>query len=464
MPIANMDSTAADGVLLKATLLSAASVTSPDIGVTGAIINEVDSSFTDEGLNPNTGADLCRVSFSNLDPDDRLAYEGQIVMDVSTNDCAQPDTGAIVTLTEGQDLATAAYFWMMTSSAVVDRGSSFRSSDDKLKTELFNTDTLLDANFLTNGKGAYTTLCWWWRGSVWGLLADGGEIYTGTRQEPHPADSFYKISIGANRAGNLSTIVGRFKNLIISHVSPRLADYKDKTISILGDSFADQLTLAANVSFFRDSNAQASIGRYLSKIGQKARIYADATGSASICDTGADDLSDSFETWAINCSGIVWLIAFNNDSTAGTTDRNNATTGTEANAQKLMTLLGGELAVTDGSLYNNVTKVIICTAGSLTNNAAIDTTDNQTGKDETQAIVNSLPAWWDAAYPAKAGFIEIYDLFTALGGDSETNVNYQGYLDTLGNVNQAPVTPQANRHPSSFGRIKLAGDLIKLTS
>ena len=463
MTIANMNSTAAEGVLLKSSLNSSDAITSPIIGAVGVVVNEVSTSFTD-GYNPNTGGDLCKVSFDNIDPDDRLAFEGQIVIDVTAVDCAQNDAGSVVTQTAGIDQASAAYLWAMENSAGGDMGRCFIATNNLLNAQLLSTDTLLQPALLTIDKDEFVTLCFWWKGNEWGMLADGGILATGTRQTAHPADNFYKIVIGTAWNGTSTPFAnGRFKNLIVSYVSPRLQHTPYGTISILGDSYAGQLTDANDASFMRDINADGLIHNRLSRQGLTTRIYANTDGGASIGDSALNNLSALFDTWALEASGVVWLIAFNNDYLLLDADRNDGSTGTEANAQKVLKLLGGELATATGHTYTKVTKVILCTGGSLTNNIAVDTAAYKTGKAETQAIINSLVAWWDAAYPAKAGLIEIYDLFTGLGGDSLEHRNYQGYIDTFGNETQAPNPTQGDRHPSSHGRVKLVDGLLDLT-
>ena len=71
-------------------------------------------------------------------------------------------------------------------------------------------------------------------------------------------------------------------------------------------------------------------------------------------------------------------------------------------------------------------------------------------------MILGLPAWWDTTYPMNKGFVKIFDLFSALGGDVDNNSNYAGYWDGVGNIatggSASPVTPN-DRHPHTGGNI-----------
>jgi hypothetical protein len=64
------------------------------------------------------------------------------------------------------------------------------------------------------------------------------------------------------------------------------------------------------------------------------------------------------------------------------------------------------------------------------------------------------------------GFVKVFDLFSALGGDADNNPNYAGYWYGIGNIatggSSSPVSPLADRHPHTSGNIIIGQGLFDL--
>lgn len=431
-------------ILLSCSLADAAALAAPAIGPAGSVVGT--ATFANGGMNPGSAGS---VLFSNIDPNNQLRHEGQITMTVSTAHMAEADTSGQVSMSRGENKAATQWLFTFRTSGSVNQGNLAVNAAEQIKAQLHPSDTQSTAYISTVGKGSFVEVCVWWKGADWGILADGGEIHAGTRT--NFADNiFYKVYIGATNAGTSGPLANAtIKNLIITRRAPRfVAKRKAISVGFFGNSFIVNAS-AANTTPSFDNNIEGAFGRKLSAYGYGvSRWVQSGYGGYSMCDTGASDLSANFDTYAANKCDVDIIVAGENDSTATAAQVADGATGTDANFKSLI----GKL-ITQKS---DKQLIIVTTPGSLRQHTAIDTVANNANRVTVDAIIKALPAWFDSTYPALAGRLVVYDLFTALGGDADGNLNYQGACDALGNLatggSAAPVSPIANRHPSSYGQ------------
>lgn len=409
------------------------------------------ASVSSAGLAPNAGSMSFIVNNASLED------EGQIVCKVTTEHFGVPDNTGQVSFSKGEAKSASQYLWSFLSSAPANQGYFLISAAEALGGKLNASDTQSTLLGMTTiGKAEFVEVCIWWKGTEWGVLIDGATFQTGTRA--NFADVFHTINIGSAFNGTSSALTnGTIKDLVISNVSPRIQQRFNKvSLGIFGDSFTENFASLGGTPRY-DIRGDALI-HGLSYGWKFNRLNFDGNPGFTVGDTTSSDLSNEIDDFVLLQNDVAVIMAGNNDATTST-----ARPTTEANYKDFIERIMGETAV-GGIKYTNCRMVVIITAGSLTNNAAIDNALNQAGLLEVNAIINSLPAWWDATYPARTGLVRVIDLHSLLGGDSSTNENYQGYFNSIGNIadgGSATPTAQNDRHPSALGFYTVMKAIIK---
>jgi len=429
-------------ILLASTLRSAADVTSPLIGPAGVITGT--ATLDAEGLDPGSAGS---VSFSNIDPKGQLKYAGQIVATFTTPHVCEYDDSSSISGSEGFNWAATAYMFALENAAGANQGRMFMSSNEAITSRLHSGDTQAATQITTSGKGVKTEICWWWKGTEVGILANGSEVYKNTRTVINE-DVFYKLICMAEWAGLNNPMTGaKMIDLVASRIPPNFAT-KANSISIgdLGDSYANQFVTASyplTTPRF-DGLVYPAIEKEVRKGNTYSfsRIVEHGYSGYTMCDTVGNNLQPKFAAFVAEHLQVAIITVGQNDAIALQANVTNATTGTDARFKELLGLLAVDPA-------NEL--IVITNSGSLRNHVTLDTTINRETKAIVDNIIAALPAWFDQTYPARAGSLIFIDQHAILGGDSDTNLNYQGYLNSLGNVSTPGVAIQNDRHRTGLG-------------
>ena len=432
-------------IILQCDLKSAASVAAAGGVATGSPI------YSDAGINVNGGS----IAFTNYPGNAALQYAFQVSIDVPVTAIAAVDNSNYPSGSTGDVFSASKYILAGEDSSGADLFRVFIGADKRIEMRTHSSDTALSGDITSIGKDSYVTLTAWADGNRFGMFINGGLIYSGIRAGR--ANSLYKLIVGAAWNGTSTGFIGYpLKNLVVSRIAPRLSQKPDQRgIGIFGDSFAGNATDDASSSRL-DGSAKLTLERLCGD--KRPRIYGQGYGGYTVCDTAttATNLSGVFNGFNATAPDIAVIMAVNNDVISTDANAFHATTGTLANLKSWATAL---------SANGRTKRVIITTPGSLRQHVALDTTLNNTRRAALSDLVFSLPAWWDATYPMNKGFVKVFDLFSALGGDADNNRNYIGYWNGVGNIatggSISPGTP-SNRHVHTSGNIIIGQGLFGL--
>lgn len=442
MTIAKVTDTGPE-ILLACSLASADDVAAPAVGSAGTVNGT--ATFTNGGMNPGSAGS---ITFSAFDTYTSLKHEGQIVVTVTTEHISIPDNTASVSGSEGEAKSASGYLWTLRDSVPANQGYLNVSSAEALVGKLHTSDTQSSALAVTTaGKDEFSEVCVSWKGTEGLILVNGGFFQSFTRA--NFADVFASIRIGAGFDGvstpNSNAI---FKNIVISRKAVRFHQRYDRlSIGIFGNSFVSRADSAGGTPRY-DNRGDGLLNRYFASQGWVCNriVWSGFAGYTTGDDTL--NLSGEIDAFVQTRPHVAVLMSAENDTTNAT-----ARLTTDANYKAFILKIMGKTAIS-GVYYTQCKKTIVCNPGSLMQYASLYTAENIAGHAEVGAIINALPAWWDALYPAEAGKVVVFDLHAALGGDSEGNLNYQGALNAIGNAagggSATPVTPN-DRHPSSLG-------------
>jgi len=431
-------------IILQCDLKSAESVAAAGGVATGSPI------YSDAGIDVNDGS----IAFTNYPGNAALQYAFQISIDIPVKGIAEADITSAVSGSTGDPTSTIKYILAGEDSSGTDSFRVYYGISKSIEMRTHSSDTIQTAKITSIGKASYVTLTAWADGGMFGLFIDGGLIYRGARTGR--TNSLYKLIVGAHWNGTSQLTGYPLKNLVVSRIAPRLSKTANVgSIGIFGDSFADNVT--NGVSGVRlDGSAKLTLDRLYGD--KRPRIYGQGYGSNTVCDTAntAYNLSEKFNTFNATAPDIAVIMATNNDATSPGADVYHATTGTEANLKSWVTAL---------STNGRTKRVIITTPGSFRQQVAQDTVAINTRRADLSDMILGLPNWWDTTYPMNKGFVKIFDLFSALGGDIDNNSNYTGYWNGVGNIatggSASPVTPD-DRHPHTGGNIIIGQGLFDL--
>lgn len=416
-------------------------------GATGTV------NFSSDGMDCSAGGS---VAFDNFIGYESLVYEGQIVLRVETKYVAQYDDQAgVVTGSEGVDNQVNSYIWSARDSANNNQGRAYASTAEIINAKLHDLDTAIGPDFTSAGKGSFCDVCFWWNTSEWGILVDRAPIIDAQpRQTLGDSDQFYKLIFGAAYLGTNNPFQGKIKSIVVTRNAPRLKKPQSlKSLLIFGDSFAAN-SFTDYVGRRRDSTLQNNLLRHLAKRGLTTRIINGGHSGFTVCDTGSSDLSTVWDADLATDPHVVLFIAGNNDYI-----QNSSNFATYAEDPTTGTLQRYKDFITAAAAKDSVRKVIIAYPGS-----PIGRSDFlpywPAQRDTVKGWIDTLPAWADANITTKpSGFVGIFDLHGALGGDKEANRNYQLALDNIGNASTAGA-PSTDFHPSGFGHAVLATAVV----
>lgn len=451
--IATMDDTG-DHIIIQCTMTSAAAITAAGGTVTGS--PDIDADGLTQVDNSN------KVVFTDVPGYQSLDYAGQIVFDVTTQKVSVYDNDTTaVNGSNGSDLSAAQYLFgtKSGSGAGTNAGCLFMNTAQQLTARVGVSDTNAVGGVTSVGKSATTQVCYWWKGTEFGVMIDGSPLITGTRAS-FEDNWFHIFNPGAGFSFSSQLFTGKIKNLVVSRIPPTFYTHRSvRRIGIFGDSHAKQMSTATNPRF--DCAAVYQIMKHLAAKGMKAQVTNDGVSGGTVADGTGTNLSDSIAAFAAKQYDVCVLMPFNNDkktTTISDVEYADASTGSDANIKKFIE----QIMFTDyptNTVRSRCTRVIVATPGSMYQ-SDFNTAANNARRVLLHAIVEALPAWWDATYAAYAGMVESYDYFASMGGDSTVNYNYQGQYNLDGNGFNTPALD--DQHLSVEGQTKLGLDLYQL--
>lgn len=440
-------------ILISCDLKSASSVTDA-----GGVLQGGTESFSDNGMDAGSAGS---VSFTNFTGYTRLRHEGQICMTVSTMGiCEYDDNGSTVSGSQAPN-RTGMYLFESKNSGGTDMARILSFSTEQLRARLHSSDTEVGRKITTVGKGEYTELCLWWKGNQWGVMADGSDVLPAQTRAGYDDENFYQLIVGADNATTTPFDGYYIKDFVVSTTAPRFATKRNAmSIGLFGDSFVSDMA-DDDWSPVYDASGFDQIRRRLAAVGKRARIVVDGYSNYTVCDTGAQDLSDEITGFVATSPQVAIIVAGNNDIQLSSSDWAThalGTGGVEENLQNFINELYFSDYPTNTVVNPRLSKIYICQPGSLKQHTALDTAQAATNNTSYRAIVNGLPAWFDAANPTDAGLVEIVDLIEVLGDKTE-NYNFTGQWNLIGNATIAPGSLD-NRHPHPTGQVVLINHIM----
>lgn len=426
-------------VLLNCSLTSAASITSISGGAeVTAGQNEYDSELGMRALSATGGA-----RFNTITGYEALDNAGQVSFEIETKGVAITST-AVPSL--GNTNAGVVYVAVIRSSNGQDYMRMYFDANERLNItwRTANVDggtnpsaTPLEISSHRMGRFVRFTLSW--IGNLYTLYIDGAPMFSGSRNTLPATNMGNRIEFmsGAGLGGNPMTSV-YIRNLTISKepvrtpIHPRLGK-----IAIAAHSYGTRAKFVYN-SAYRNQ----SMGRYLLKYLADFNLYGnlpsddstifDTTG-ATINDGGGAKILDNVALCvASNPTCAIYMGGVNDTVNAAFRGTVNTTFGDMKD--HLISLLGASR--TKLVVVTNV----ISTIGNTSNYASAYEDANV---KQFNALIDTLPGWWDDLNPTRAGQLVIADVFSETGGTS-MDLDVQ-YGSTLGTYNDLHPTGYGNR-------------------
>jgi len=436
-------------ILLQCSLASSAAVTAAGGTDLGNNTFDPDLGMKSNGQTSATsGARFISIpSFATLD------YAGQISFDIETAAIATTNTtarsvGAGWSSTNHILVCTSAagvtdYFRIaMTASEVLFAGHVVGSA-----TKGTNPNSLSPALLCHSvGKGRFTRVTYTWAGNNWALLYDGMPVYNGTSGGVRPPNFCTRINIFSPEGLGDSAMPGYYvKNLLVSNQPVQIGVHPGiGSLAFCGHSFAERALIQDWTKAAADLYYDMSIGMCLKRVlnlqyGIDAHIPFDNSlnfnsPGAYINSARSPKISDKVTLCAAAMPQTVVYMGGLNDTQANslraTWLAERATVLADLKTQ-LSTLLAAP----------NTRTVILCDVTStICNTSAYAITANDASVQEINTDMLTIPAWWDAANPTRAGAIRIAKTFEAMGRDSTTNGAMVGSMrGTFDNAHPSPI-------------------------
>ncbi len=297
----------------------------------------------------------------------------------------------------------------------------------------------------TLGKDRFSRVTLSWVGNKYQLFVNGIWVFTGDRNKYPAANIGTRIEILSGGGGLGNALVGYYaRNLLVSTKPVSFASHPAlKRVAIVGHSFAARAR-AVPTDSYRDHSIGQAIGAALNARGIAWNMPSDNSAifyssGATILRSGGNPLSTQVALAAAYKPDIAIYIG-------GTNDVINASWATNR-AQVLVDI---KLDIID--LMASARRIVVCNVPSTRGNS---TNHANSQRDRYTLEINediaTLPAWWDATYPARAGALVIADLWSALGGAKPTPSNFWGLALGTGN----------DLHPSSVGTLVMGREIAR---
>lgn len=393
-----------------------------------------------------------RVLFDQITGFAGLTTKGRIHIKCSSRGvCQFDDLAGAVTGSDAFDrVAVANVIGLRDSSPANIEGIRVTTANG-IEVEIQNSDGVSTPQLTTSlGKGEYIELILDWDASEVRLMSNHRVLGRKTRTAP-AGDAFDKQRIGSNGSGFAQYFWDNTEVLYLKDYAvwdgPLSEDLiplpKVSTVNAFGTSFGAQF-LQQDFSTpggpYIDAAMGATIEGALAELGYSITIGGAGFSGATMCDTGANDLSDQFATEFAKSPDVVIILGLSNEGTQTLANITNATTGTKA---RLTECIRGFLAA-------GTKKVIFTNEPSVNQDASINNQDNRGTISLVNDIANEVFLEQSALFGSRVQLIDMHSIL----GNSLKNYNLQGQFNLDGNATIPPGTLD-DRHPSGNGHAAL---------
>lgn len=299
----------------------------------------------------------------------------------------------------------------------------------------------------TLGKQRFARVTLSWVGNRYSLYVDGRWLFSGDRNKYPAANIGTRIEL-LSGAGLGNGLVGYYaRNIVVSTQPVSFASHPAlKRPAIVGHSFGGRVRYLPTDSY-RDHSIGQAIGGELNARGlawnfpsnNSAVFY---SSGATILRSGGNPLSSQVALAAAYRPDLAVYIG-------GTNDVINAAWS----VNRAQVLADIKLDIID--LMASAKRIVVCNVPSTKGNSSNYTISrNDRNTNEINSDISTLPAWWDATYPARAGALVVADIWTALGADEPPAQNFWGLALASGD----------DLHPSAAGNVILGREIARAIS
>lgn len=437
-------------VLLRSTLTSAASITSPLVGSGGTVVGSANTFDPDLGMKlPFSGSG--GATWANLTGYQTLDAAGQISFEVeAAGACANSTVYGSMGDEPNRDYGGQGLAWLIvwTSDGGTTYGRISKSNGDAnvLTVATKNAGETNGAVALhTQNKAQFVRITLSWCGGTVALFVDGKPVTFSTAPTRNVAwsNQFATIWMGHFNGGN-GTRLRYMRNLIIANKPVMMPRSQTKRIAFYGHSFAANYGEGASSSAYDETTGQILLGRGAARRGMPTLTVDGAGGGyvISALTTSPFQLQNTTYLNSLKERRATDIVFF-----MGTNDVGNASFTSGAFDTDIKALLTTVNSGHDGSFTQRLW------VGTVpTRNAETGTWNPATMPAKiiaANAIIAALPAWWNGAVPSRAGQLQVLDFFTLWGGMTPGLAVQTGQLPGA----------SANLHPSPLGALIFANEI-----
>lgn len=407
-------------IVFECPLTSAASIT--DVGGTEEATSEntYDSTLGikgSAGAGTKAGARFNSASISGMGS----LYQGQFTIEVE-RELLAIDGGADARSTGWEPSATKALIHFGPGAAGT-VGAFYKDSTNKMTMKHEGGGGTTSINFVNtaeNSRFAKVTVSWYGANS-W-IFVDGKLVSSATYDGAIDQHDVLYLFSWAGSGSNVYDGDYYMRNLVWSNKSVLTPVHpKLKKILQVGDSFAGGQPLNFSVTDVYDANTANTVIGYLRENGINYGSYTVySNGGGTVQDSGADPLEDdvngSAKTRATAAGELYNTIIF----IGGTNDHGSYVEATFT--ADLKDHIEEYMAENSYSANTEAEYMLLCTVPSKDNPATAATRGMNT-------VIKSMPAWWDAAYPSRAGRVRVVDVDAAFGGSDSDQTLFKTGAD-----------------------------------
>lgn len=428
-------------ILLKSTLTSAASITSPLVGSAGSVNGSGHTFDSTYGFkNPATGTS--GVTWANLTGYQALDNAGQISFEIEREAvCAKATVYGSTGDNPPADYSGQTLAWVIVWTA--DGGTTYgnirKSQGDANGLTIATKQAGETAGFVslhTQLKPQFVRVTMSWRPGYFEMFIDGRPVSFSTvpTRDLAWADQFKTIWLQHFNGGN--GVRGRYmRNILVSNKPVMLPKTQKIRVAFYGHSFSANYGLSNGSSAYDDTMGQMLRGMYALR-NSDVEINVDGVGGGYVISALTSAGFQLRNSTFINSLGArkanrILLMA-------GTNDVGNVGFSSGAYDTDFKAMLTAIDATHDRSFEQKILVCNVPTRNAETSTWSQTIADNITAANLVHA---ALPAWWNTNFAARTGQLIALDLFSAWGGMIPTDPVQTGQLSGA----------SANLHPSGLG-------------
>lgn len=298
----------------------------------------------------------------------------------------------------------------------------------------------------TLGKNQFTTITISWVGNSYDFYVDGNWLYRGSRSKYPAANIGERIEIMSG-AGLGNCITGVYaRNLIVSKRPVMVPTHPVlNKVAFVGHSYTLRAAMWAYTNTWRDQSIGLVFRRRLLASGIGCNLPNDgstlfASPGATILNSGGTPIEPQVTLCAaINPSCIIYQGGINDVANASYLSVNRAQTLTDLKAH-ITTLMAGK---------NAKLLILVNVNTTIADSSSYAVANNDKNVEVINYDFSTIPAWWDATNPSRAGQVVVADGWNAFNRSNPNPRAFNGTID--GGYDDL--------HTTAFGNVIL-GNLI----